>query len=209
MTAVESETSALIRRASEGDELAVKQLLAGHRVRLRQMVAVHMDTRLAARIDPSDVVQEAMLEASQKLPGYLKERPVSFYPWLRQIAWQHLVQLRRHHLLAGKRSVLREERWDLALPDESVVELANRLVSSGTSPSQRMIRNELRGRVRAALEAMSPNDRQVLILRHLEQLSTAEAAQVIGITEAALMKRHLRAVQRIRHLLDRPREDSP
>ena len=107
-----------------------------------------------------------------------------------------------------KRSVLREQRWDLDLPDESVVRLADRLVSEGTSPSQRAIREELFSRVRAALDAMPLKDRQVLILRYLEQLSAAEASQVIGITEEAFMKRHFRAIQRIRRLLDGSSEES-
>ena len=208
MTDTDMDTSALIGNARAGDESAMRQLLSRHRDRLRRMVAVHMDIRLAARFDPSDVVQDAMLEASQKLPGYLQKQPIAFYPWLRQIAWQRLVYLRQHHLATQKRSVLREQQWDLDLPDESVVRLADRLVSDGTNPSQRAIREELCSRVRAALDAMPLKDRQVLILRYLEQLSAAEASQVIGITEEAFMKRHFRAIQRIRRLLDGSSEDS-
>ena len=208
MTDTEMDTTALISNARAGDESAMRQLLSRHRDRLRRMVAVHMDIRMAARFDPSDVVQDAMLDASQKLPGYLQEQPIAFYPWLRQIAWQRLVYLRQHHMATQKRSVLREQRWDLDLPDESVVRLADRLVSEGTSPSQRAIREELFSRVRAALDAMPLKDRQVLILRYLEQLSAAEASQVIGITEEAFMKRHFRAIQRIRRLLDGSSEES-
>jgi RNA polymerase sigma-70 factor (ECF subfamily) len=171
------------------------------------MVSVHLDARLAARVDPSDVVQDVMLEATRKLPRYLQQRPVAFYPWLREIAWQRLVHLRQHHLAAQKRSVLREQRWDADLTDESVQELANRLVASGTSPSHRAVRQELRSRVRAALDALSTNDRQVLVLRYLEQLSTAEAVQVLGISEDAFIKRHVRAIQRLRRLLDERQEE--
>ena len=132
----------------------------------------------------------------------------NLYPWLRQMAWQRLVHLRQHHLVTQKRSVLREHRWDVDLPDSSVVRLANRLVSNGSSPSQRAIREELRSRVQTALDAMQPRDRQVLILRYLEQLSALEASQVLGITEGAFTKRHLRAIQRIRRVLGNSSEDS-
>ena len=207
MSVSDPDISSLIRRAGEGDKSAVEHLLALHRERLRRMVMVYMDTRLVARVDPSDVVQDALVEASQRLPDYLKERPLAFYPWLRQIAWQRLVHLQQHHL-AQKRSVLREHRGELELSNESVVALASRLVAQGSSPSEQAIRHELRVRVGAALDALSPKDRQVLVLRYLEQLSTAEAIQVIGITEAAFVKRHVRAIKRLRQLLDREPEES-
>jgi len=132
--AAEPDTSGLVERASRGDASAVRELLARHRNRLRRMVSVHMDNRLSARIDPSDVVQDVMLEASRKLPAYLKQRPVAFYPWLREMAWQRLVHLRQRHLVAQKRSVLREQHWGADLTDKSAAELASRLVSSGTKP---------------------------------------------------------------------------
>jgi len=207
MAVSDPDISSLIRRAGEGDKSAVEHLLALHRERLRRMVMVYMDTRLVARVDPSDVVQDALIEASQRLPDYLKERPLAFYPWLRQIAWQRLVHLQQHHL-AQKRSVLREHRGELELSNESVVALASRLVAQGSSPSEQAIRCEMRVRVGAALDALSPKDRQVLVLRYLEQLSTAEAIQVIGITEAAFVKRHMRAIKRLRQLLDREPEES-
>src|SRR5262245_42865372 len=150
MAAAEPDTEELLRRAGSGDGRAGEQLLARTRPRLRQMIAVRLDRRLRARLDPSDVVQEVLAEAHQKLPDYLRERPVPFYAWLRQIAWQRLLKLHQHHH-ARKRQVGREELRAPVLPDESVRELARRLVASGTSPSNHLLRDELRHRVRQAL----------------------------------------------------------
>src|SRR5690242_8065486 len=129
------ETAELIEKAARGERDACQQLLERHRHRLRQMVAVHLDRRLAARIDPSDVVQDALTDAYQELPGFLRDRPLPFYPWLRQIAWDRLIELHHRHIGAQRRSVSREERSEPRLADESVMRLARSLVSSGTSPS--------------------------------------------------------------------------
>jgi RNA polymerase sigma-70 factor, ECF subfamily len=195
------DTDELVDRARGGDPNARQQLLVRHRKRLRQMVALRMDRRLMARVDPSDVVQEALTDAAQELSDYLRNRPLPFYPWLRQLAWERLIELHRRHLHAQKRSVRREDPDFLALPDESAVQLAQRLLAPGSSPSERLLRDELRGRVQAALAQLSPRDREVLVLRHLEQLSTKETAGVLGITPGAVKTQHLRALQRLRSLL--------
>ena len=127
MPSPEPDTEELLNQAARGDRSAVDALLARHRDRLRAMVRLRMDMRLAARVDPSDVVQEALLEAAGLLPEYLANRPIPFYPWLRRLAWEKLVKLHERHLNAGKRSVLREEAVALELPDDSVLNLARRL----------------------------------------------------------------------------------
>ena len=195
------DTDHLVEQARRGDASARGQLLARHRGRLRKMIGVRMDRRLAARVDPSDVVQEALAEADRRLDDYLRERPLPFYPWLRQLAWDRLVDLHRRHVGAARRSVTREEPGVLNLPDESAAELAGRLVDRASSPSEHALREELRGRVRLALERLAPADREVLVLRHLEQLSTAETAAVLGVSQAAVKSRHLRALQRLRGVL--------
>jgi RNA polymerase sigma-70 factor (ECF subfamily) len=145
-----------------------------------------------------------------QLADYLQERPLPFYPWLRQLAWERLIELSRRHIQAQKRSVSREQPSVLELPDDSAVELASRLVAAGSSPSQRLLREELRDRVRAALARLSPHDHEVLVSRHLEMLSTRETAAVLGITEGAVKTRHLRALERLRGLLsDERAEDGP
>jgi RNA polymerase sigma-70 factor (ECF subfamily) len=191
----------LLLRAARGEDEARHRLLTIHRDRLRRMVAVRMDRRLAARLDPSDVVQEALADADQELDEFLRDQPMAFYPWLRHFAWERLVDLHRRHIQAQRRSTAREEEQIAALPDESAAALADRLVANDTSPSRRLIRAELRERVQAALARLGPRDREVLVLRHLEGLSTAEVAGVLGLSAGAVMTRHTRALVRLRALL--------
>jgi RNA polymerase sigma-70 factor (ECF subfamily) len=196
-----ADTDELIGRAKGGDFQARQQLLVRHRDRLRRMIAVRMDRRLAARVDPSDVVQDVLTDAAQELSRYLRRQPLAFYPWLRQLAWDRLIELHRRHVRAGKRSVSREEAGVLDLPDESAVQLAARLLDTGSSPSERLLRQELRERVRSALARLSARDRELLVLRHLEQLPTKEIAAILGIADAAVKKRHVRALDRLQRLL--------
>ena len=137
------DTDVLLERAALGDGEAVDDLLRRHRRRLRHMVALRMDPRLKARVDPSDVVQDTLLEAARLLPEYLRRRPLPYYPWLRQIAWQRLYDLHVLHVRTKGRSVMREVQLEVELSDESLMHLAKHLVSSGTSPSTHMLRDEL------------------------------------------------------------------
>ena len=196
------DTDELLERAGTGDRSARQELLARHRGRLRQMVALRIDRRMAARVDPSDVVQEALADAAQSLSDYLRDRPLPFYPWLRQFAWERLLQLHRRHVQAQRRSVGREQLRIFDLADESEAILADWLVHAGSSPSARLMAVELRDRVRTALASLEPNDREVIVLRYLEQLSTKEIAAVLAITEAAVKTRHRRALERLRRRLD-------
>jgi RNA polymerase sigma-70 factor (ECF subfamily) len=202
MTPSQPDTENLLRAVGEGHAEARGRLFARHRDRLRHMVAWRLDRRLAARVDPSDVVQEVLAEADRKLDHYLRDRPLPFFPWLRQLAGEHLATLHRRHVRAQKRSVRREEPGILALPEDSAAELAGRLASSATSPSQRAVRQELRQRLQQALQQLPERDREVLVLRQLEQLSVADVAEVLGINAGAVKVRHLRALQRLRTLLD-------
>jgi RNA polymerase sigma-70 factor (ECF subfamily) len=207
MTTPQPDTEELLRQAEHGDTGAREGLLARHRDRLRKMVAWRLDRRLAARVDPSDVVQEVLLEANRKMERYLRERPLPFFPWLRSLAGEHLAALHRRHVRARGRSVLREEAGLLNLPDESAAELASRLVTSSTSPTERALRRELRERVQHALGRLRERDREVLVLRNLEQFSVADTAEVLGISAAAVKVRHMRALERLHALL--AEEDMP
>jgi RNA polymerase sigma-70 factor, ECF subfamily len=191
-----------LRQAADGDELAGQRLLDRHRGRLRQMVAAYLDHRMAARLDPSDIVQEALADAARDLAGYLRQPPLPFYSWLRQFARQRLFQLHRHHIRAGCRSVAREVRWELDLTDRSGEALADCLMASGTSPSRRMICDEQRRKVREALARLPDRAREILVMRHLEEMSAAEIAAILGISEGAVRVRLLRALTRLRGLLD-------
>jgi RNA polymerase sigma-70 factor (ECF subfamily) len=165
------------------------------------MVAVRLDPRLNSRVDPSDVVQDVLLEASRTFDGFLRDRPLPFYPWLRQLAWQRLYDLHVRHVRSQKRSTTREAASGTGLSDESVMELARQVVASGTSPSMQVFRKELRYRVQYALSQMSDLDREILVMRYLEQLSAKEIAAIIDVSESAVNMRHLRALRRLRGLL--------
>ena len=171
------------------------------------MISVRMDPRLAPRVDASDVIQDTLAEACRELPDYLERRPCPFYPWLRQIAWKHLVDLHRRHVKAQRRTVRREARLDMALSDPSTALLADRLAASGTSIPGRLVRQELLARLRQALDELAPQDREIVVLRHLEQLSLKEAAVIVGITHVAARSRYRRAIQRLHVLLDDGSED--
>jgi RNA polymerase sigma-70 factor (ECF subfamily) len=173
------------------------------------MVAIRMDRRLVARVDPSDVVQEAMAEAHRELDGYLRDRPLPFYPWLRRIAWERLVALHHRHITAKRRSTELERHLNTTLPEDSALVLADRLIATTSSPSRNLIRAELRQKMREALDRLSPNDREILVLRHLEGMRIAEIAAVLGISEGAVKVRQTRALVRLRAVLDETdREDS-
>jgi len=202
MDAHEPDTDHLLAGASRGDASARGRLLERHRGRLRGMVALRLDPRLAARVDPSDLVQETLAEAHRRLDDYLRTRPLPFYPWLRQIAADRLADLHRRHVRSRKRTVAREEPGGLRLADGSELELARRLASSVSAPSARLRREDRLRRLRSALAALPGRDREVLVLRHLEQMPPREIAAVLGISEGAVYTRHLRALERLRRLLD-------
>lgn len=203
----EAEVEALLVRAGQGDRAARDELLARHRSRLWRMIAVRLDRRMAARVDASDIVQEALTEAAGRLSDYVSNRPLPFYPWLRHIAWQHLLKCRQRHIGAQRRSVAHEQREVLDFAEQSAAQLVDRLVADDTSPSGRAIRSEERERVRAALALLPPRDHEVLVLRHLELLSPDEIGAVLGLSTGAVMTRHTRALERLRALLELGREE--
>jgi RNA polymerase sigma-70 factor (ECF subfamily) len=188
----------LLGRANTGDAEARSELLELYRGRLRRMVAIRLDKRLAARVDPSDIVQEAMRDAFNRLSEYFAEPQIAFYPWLRRIAWDRLMDMYRQHITAEKRSVLKEHLWAPELNDESMAELANSLAANSQNPRQRAMLDEMEARMMAALAQLKPNDREILILRYMEQLDVEEIASVLEISQTAVTSRHLRALQRLR-----------
>jgi len=201
MTRRDPDIDALIERAAQGDALARQELLVRHRPRLKQMIAVHLDRRVAARLDASDVVQEVLAEAIQKMAEFFRERPLPFYPWLRQLAWHRLVKLHRRHIHAQRRSTTREIPLKGMLTDESSNALAERLLAKSGSASKRLVQAEMRARLRSALALLPQSDREILVMRWLEHLSTREMAAVLGISDGAVKVRHLRALRRLRSRL--------
>jgi len=192
----------LLRRAAEGDSAALGELLDEHRQRLRRMVRLRLDRRMQARIDPSDVLQEAFIEAAQRLAEYLRDPKMPFSLWLRFLTGQKLLALHRRHLGAEARDAAREvSLFHGALPEASSACLAARLLGKATAPLEAAIRAELKVRVQDALNEMDPLDREVLALRHFEQLSNQETAQVLGISISGASSRYLRALKRLKAVL--------
>jgi RNA polymerase sigma-70 factor (ECF subfamily) len=159
-----------------------------------------MDRRVRSRFDPSDVVQEALITADRRLPEYLRERGVAFYPWIRKIAWEHLLKLHEKHVEFRIRSIHREV-GQLPLTDESAHRLVDRLAGTLTPPSGGIMREEVRWRVRNAMESLKPHEREVLELLYLEQMKSSEIAAVLGISPTTARTRHFRAIEHLSRLL--------
>ena len=193
-----NETRELVERCRAGDERALEDLFSRHRDRLRHMIRLRSTPGLRRRIDDSDVLQEVYLEASRRVDEHLGDPRVPFFVWLRGIARQKLIDLYRHHLGAQVRDLRRE----VALPGATSAVLAAQLVGDLDSPSEELQKAEVESRIREALEAMAPQDREVLVLRHFEQLSNGEVAEELRLSVSAASKRYLRAVMRLRDVVD-------
>jgi RNA polymerase sigma-70 factor (ECF subfamily) len=189
----------LLDAARNGDEGALAVLVERHRDRLARMVRLRMDCRLQGRVDPSDVVQEAYLAVRGKFPQYCADPRLPFFLWLRLEVGQKLVDLHRFHLGTQMRDAGQEVSLHRgALPQVTSLSLAEHLLGKLTSASRAAMRVELKLRVQEALNSMDPHDREVLILRHFEELSNAEAAQVLGIKPSAAVNRYVRALKRLK-----------
>jgi RNA polymerase sigma-70 factor (ECF subfamily) len=192
----------LLARAAEGDQRALTDLLMPYRNRLKRMVKIRLNQRLQGRVDASDVIQDALLEASQRLREYVDGPGMPFFLWLRHLAGQKLIDVHRRHLGAHKRDAnleisLHQGAWPMA----SSASLAEQLLGRLTSASQAAMKAELRLRVQEALNNLEPLDREVLALRHFEQLSTAETAEALGISKSGACSRYVRALKRLKDLL--------
>jgi RNA polymerase sigma-70 factor (ECF subfamily) len=180
--------------------LALNHWFTEYRGRLRGLVQLRLSPLLVGRLDPSDVIQETFLEATERFSDYHKNPEMSPYLWLRFLALQQLGIAHRRHLHTHKRAAGKEA----AMPNIEVssVVLADWLVDSGTSPSKSALHRETREQLLVALETMSPQDREILTARHFEQLSNEEAAQALGISTAAASRRYYRALDRLRDILE-------
>jgi RNA polymerase sigma-70 factor, ECF subfamily len=197
-----SASKRLLRSEAPGDPGAFGELLEQYRGRLRRMVALRLDPRLHGRIDPSDVIQETYLEAWARLAEYLHKPAMPFYLWLRFLVGQKLVTLHRHHLGRQMRDAGREvSLYRGRLPETSSAALAAQLLGHEPRPSEAAVRAELKIRLQEALNNMDPLDREILALRHIEQLSLAETALVLGLTESGACRRHLCALKRLKEIL--------
>src|SRR5690348_17137038 len=198
------EAAAILQRAAGGDPHAVRELFSRHRDRLKRMVHLRLSRRLAGRVDDSDVIQEAYLDAARRLEEYVRQPVLPFFLWLRNLTALKPAEVHRRHLGTQLRDADREvilHRGGLPLADS--VSLAAQLLGKLTTPSQAAIKAEQRIYVQEALNSMDPIDREVLALKHFEQLSTSEIAQVLGLSKAGAGSRYLRAIKRLRDILER------
>ena len=180
---------------------AAGELFAEHRSRLKRMVQLRLHPRLRRRIDESDVVQEALLDAARRLPEF-EGSGASIFVWLRQITVHKLLDVHRRHLGAARRDVRREILRYGGLASATSASLAAQLQAGLTSPSSAAARKETQRLVQTALQSMDPIDREILVLRHFEQLSNGEAAQVLKIAESACSNRYVRALGRMKQILN-------
>lgn len=196
------ESDGLACRLKRGDREALAELFSQHRERLWRMVNFRMDRRLLGRVDPDDVLQEAYLAAAGRLEHYGPDSSFSPFVWLRMILMQTLIDVHRHHLTAQMRDAGREVgRHGCGYPQATSASLAAQFVGHFTSPSQVAARAEMLGQVEQAVGAMDPLDQEVLALRHFEELSNSEVAEVLGIKQKAASIRYVRAVKRLRSVL--------
>ena len=189
----------LLDAACHGDEGVLALLVERHRDRLERMVWLRMDRRLQGRVDPADVVQEAYLAIRGKFPQYSAGSALPFFLWLRLEVGQKLVDLHRYHLGTKMRDVGQEVSLHCGpLPQVTSQSLAEHLLGKLSTASKAAMRAEMKIRVQEALNSMDPNDREVLILRHFEELSNAETAQILGIKPSAAINRYVRALKRLK-----------
>jgi RNA polymerase sigma-70 factor, ECF subfamily len=188
----------LLRGGSGG----LARVFMGHRERLRRMVQLRMDRRVVGRVDPSDVLQEAYMDASQQLDRYLANPPMSLFLWLRFLTGQRLMAVHRQHLGAQKRDARQEV--DLhrgAMPEADSLSLSCSLLGPVTSPSGAAIRLEAQTQLQKVVDGLGPLDREILALRHYEELTNQEVAEELGVAPAAASKRYIRALERLRAAL--------
>jgi RNA polymerase sigma-70 factor (ECF subfamily) len=202
MTTDTGDIDDLLQRVQRGDKQALVALFTRYRDRLRRMVRLRLDRRLQGRIDPSDVLQEAYLDVARRAGEYVANPSVPVFLWLRLITGQRLAGLHRQHLGARMRDAGQEvSLYRGALPQATSVSLAELLLGRLTSPTQAAQRAEMQIRIQEVINAMDPIDREVLTLRHFEELSNVETAQVLGIQKAAASNRYLRALKRLKDTL--------
>ena len=202
-------TAGLLANARQGKPEAIEQLLAKYRESLKRMVDMRLDKRVTHRVDVSDVVQDVLIEVHRRLQGYLDNPVMPFHLWIRQIAKDRLIDAHRRHRGSAKRSVDRECSLEIRQrPDESSIQLARQLLDPELTPAARATQRELAQRITECIALLEPNDQDILLMRHYEQLSNQEVATFLGLTEPAASMRYLRAIKRLRAVIQEGQQHS-
>ena len=192
----------LVQRAVRGDQRAAAVLFSQYEDRLKRIVQLRLDRRLYGRVGASDIVQEAMIEASRRLSEFSQAESGEFFLWLRQLTGQKLIDAHRCHLGTKKRNAHQEvSLYQRPMPEATSAALAAQLLGRLTSPTQAVQRIELQIQVQEALNNLEPIDREVLVLRHFEHLSNSQVALVLGISKSAASKRFIVAIKRLKDQL--------
>lgn len=195
-------TAELLADAKAGDAEAGGHALERHRDALRRMVQMRLDRKVMQRVDVSDVVQDVIIEASRRLEDYLKDPSMPFHLWLRHMARDRIIDMHRRHRVSAKRSVDREQPLVVnATGDRSTIELVAQLCDAEMTPAAAATMRELAVRFEAAIDQLEEKDREVILMRHFEQLTNQEVAQALGLSEPAASMRYLRAIRRLRELI--------
>jgi len=195
-------TQDLLLKAKNGEPAAVDQLLARHREPVRRMIDMRLDRAIARRVDASDIAQEVLLEVSRRLRDYLDKPDLPFHLWLRHIARDHIIDAHRRHRKAQRRSVDREQAMQAGPADQSSVELIAQLIDRELTPATAALRKELQSRFQTVLATLDDDNREIILMRHFEQLSNQEVAAALGLTEPAASMRHLRALRKLLEFLE-------
>lgn len=202
-TDLSPQTMVLLDRVRKGDTAAVNGLLQRHREAIRRMIDQRLDRVVQQRVDASDIVQDVLIEANRRLGDYLANPTMPFQLWLRHMARDRLIDAHRRHRVAASRSLDKEISLEAAgAADRSRANLAGELADRELTPAAVATWRELERRFAAAVEQLEEDDRQIVLLRHFEHLSTAEAAEVLGLSKPAAGMRYLRAMRRLRVLLE-------
>ena len=195
-------TLALLDQVRRGDGAAVNRLLDRHRAAIRRMIDRRMDRVVQRRVDASDIVQDVLVEANRRLGDYLANPTMPFQLWLRHMARDRLIDAHRRHRVAAARSIDREVPLAGSDPDDSRAGPAANVADRELTPAAAATWHELERRFATAVDALADDDRQIVLLKHFEHLSTAEAAEALGISKPAAGMRYLRAMRRLRLLLE-------
>ena len=199
----DARTEQLLDAARQGEMSAVNELIDRHRKPIRRLIEMRLDRKVQRRVDVSDVVQDVMIEATGRLSKYLDDPVMAFHLWLRQIAWDRIIDTYRRHRVSAKRNMDREQPMSVPTgPDQSTMELAVQLCDPNLTPAAAATQKEIAGQVEQVLEELNDQDREIILMRHYEHLSNLEVAEVLKLNPPAASMRYLRAIRRLRELME-------